>query len=62
MHNTECITGKRAYRKEKNALNYLRRIKKTGRIVSSDFLPYKCPHCNKWHLGHRNKYLKIKGN
>ena len=34
----------------------LRSIKKTGKIISSDFIPYKCNYCNGgYHLGH-SKY------
>lgn len=46
-----CETKERLKNKER-AERRLRIIKKTGRIVSSNFRPYKCPYCNGWHLGH----------
>lgn len=41
-----------AFRRRKSALNALGKIRKSGRIVSSNLLPYKCPFCQSWHLGH----------
>lgn len=50
----ECGT-KFQYRTKKRAINYLRRIKKTGVIVPSNAHAYICSQCNYWHLGHKRK-------
>lgn len=49
IHKT-CEDKKR-YKTEKKAKSVLRHIKKSGRIISSNFRPYKCK-CGGWHLGH----------
>ena len=44
---------------KKCAENALRKIRKTGMIVSPDAHAYKCPFCQGWHLGHtRGRYKK----
>lgn len=40
------------YKKIKNAENALRSLKKTGKIIPSNFLPYSCIYCGGYHLGH----------
>ena len=49
----ECI--KVAYPSKKKADRRIELIKKSGKVISRDFKPYKCPNCKKWHLGH-DKY------
>lgn len=39
------------YTSKIKAMNVLRRIKKSGRIVENAHA-YHCQHCNKYHLGH----------
>lgn len=44
--------NKRRYKKKKNAINDLKRIKKQGYIISGNPCVYKCTFCGGWHLGH----------
>lgn len=44
---------KKAFKKESSALEELRNIRKTGKIVPENACAYKCEICSKWHLGHR---------
>jgi hypothetical protein len=48
-----ACTRKRKYKTERNALDQLRRIAKTGKIIPHTANAYKCQHCHQWHLGHR---------
>ena len=40
------------YRKKKTAVLALRSIKRTGKILLTNFKPYKCFYCRGWHIGH----------
>lgn len=31
-------------------------LRRKGALV-----PYRCPHCHQWHLGHRNQFMKEQG-
>lgn len=49
---------KRGYDKESSALNELRLIRKTGKIVPENSCAYKCLVCGKFHLGHSRQLNK----
>lgn len=53
----KMCTSKVRYKNIKIADKNLRSIKKTGKLVSPDFKPYKCFFCGGYHLGH-SKYRK----
>lgn len=52
-HRWKMCESKRRFKNEKNALNELKKIRKTGKIVPPNAVAYKCPICSKWHLGHK---------
>lgn len=50
-----CL-GKRPYADEEEARATARQIRKQGKLARFTGLePYKCRHCEYWHLGHRKR-------
>lgn len=43
--------GKQVFESKASALRILRLRAKRGR--RDNLLPYRCPYCHQWHLGHR---------
>jgi len=53
----ECFKVK--YNSMKSALQGMRKIKKSGKIIPPDAHIYLCPFCKNYHLGH-NKFYQEK--
>ena len=55
MIETSCQTGKISYASNGDAMIALRRVK--GRLKNDSggsLVPFRCGHCDQWHLGRKN--------
>lgn len=55
LHIYNSCIKKRKYKTLQNALDALKKIRKTGKIVPPNACAYKCDYCYAWHLGHNKK-------
>ena len=54
MTETSCPSGKISYRSSGDATVAMRRVKSRRRNeTTGDMVPFRCIHCDQWHLGRK---------
>jgi hypothetical protein len=47
-----CRNGKRGYVSRREAAEHAKRLRRTNQHMDGHNRPYRCPHCDLWHVGH----------